>query len=348
MLELPAPPGARSLPRRFWLWLLAAGLVVWLLAVAITAVTRDTILVPTIVLVGSFLVPVTLVAFALSRRHEHRLTAEVLVLGFFAGGTLGVLLSALAETYLLPAAHGTFASVGAIEELTKGLVVVAVAGMVQTRRPRDGMILGATVGAGFASFESAGYALSAAIGHAYDHAILRIVELELYRAALAPFAHITWTALLGGALFAGARETGSLRLSRGVIATFLSVVALHGAWDASHGWAIIATRGLEGDGWTLGWPSTQVWLGTPAGSTLVQIIYTGLLLTIGLIGAARLLHRWARSGLTPLQPGKRVASQRPPACAPEPVVEPGSRPSQPPPIRRFQTVRRQQEEGEVA
>ena len=243
MLELPAPPGARSLPRRFWLWLLAAGLVVWLLAVAITAVTRDTILVPTIVLVGSFLVPVTLVAFALSRRHEHRLTAEVLVLGFFAGGTLGVLLSALAETYLLPAAHGTFASVGAIEELTKGLVVVAVAGMVQTRRPRDGMILGATVGAGFASFESAGYALSAAIGHAYDHAILRIVELELYRAALAPFAHITWTALLGGALFAGARETGSLRLSRGVIATFLA------SWPCTgHGMRATAGRSSRPEG----------------------------------------------------------------------------------------------------
>jgi protease PrsW len=294
MLELAAPPDGRPLPRRFWLWLLAAGLTVWLLAVAITSVTRDTILVPTVILIGSFLVPVTMVAFALSRRHEHHLTAEALVLGFFAGGTLGVLLSALTETYLLPSAHGTFASVGVIEELTKGLVVVAVAGMVQTRRPRDGMILGAAVGAGFASFESSGYALTAAIGHAYDHPILRIVELELYRAALAPFAHITWTALLGGALFAAARHTGSLRLSRGVIGTFLAVVALHGAWDASYGSAIIAAKGLEGDGWTLGWPNAQVWIGTPAGGTLVQILYTGLLVAIALIGATKVVRRWRR------------------------------------------------------
>jgi RsiW-degrading membrane proteinase PrsW (M82 family) len=315
MLELPAAPGVRPLPRRLWLWLLAVGLAVWLLAAAITAVTRDTILVPTVILVGSFLVPVTMVAFALSRRHEHRLSAEVLVLGFFAGGTLGVALSALTETYLLPSAHGTFAAVGAIEELTKGLVVVAVAGMVATRRPRDGMILGAAVGAGFASFESAGYALTAAIGHAYDRPILRIVELELYRAALAPFAHITWTALLGGALFAAARGTGGLRLGAGVLATFLIVVTLHGAWDASYGAAIIAARGLEGDGWTLGWPNAQVWLGTPGGGMLVQAIYTGLLVVIGLLGAGRVVRRW-RSG-------------------------------QAPPVRRAQKIRRQPE-GEVS
>jgi protease PrsW len=298
MLELPAPPGRRRVLKRPWLWLLVAGMVVWTLATAITSVTRDTILVPTVILVGSFLVPATMVAFALSRRHEQRLTAEALVLGFFAGGTIGVLLSALTETYLLPSAYGTFAAVGAIEEGTKGLVVVGVALLVQTRRPRDGIILGATVGAGFASFESAGYALSAAIGHADDHPVLRIVETELNRAALAPFGHITWTALLGGALFAAARADGSLRLSRGVIGTFAGIVALHGLWDASYGWAIIATRGLEGDGWTLGWPNTQAWIGEPTGGTLVvfQVVYTGLLVVNSLIGAVWVVRRWRRYG----------------------------------------------------
>jgi RsiW-degrading membrane proteinase PrsW (M82 family)/uncharacterized membrane protein YqaE (UPF0057 family) len=237
-----------------------------------------------------------MVAFALSRPHEHRLTAEPVVLGFLAGGTLGVVLSALAETYLLPAAHGTFVAVGAIEEATKALVVVGIAGMVATRRPRDGMILGAAVGAGFASFESAGYALTAAIGHAYDHPIQRIVELELHRAALAPFAHITWTALLGGAVFAAAQSTGSLRLSRGVIGTFVGVVALHGAWDATPGCAVIATNVLKGAGWKLGWPSTEVWIRTGPGDTLVQIVYTALLVAISLIGATWVVRRWRKPG----------------------------------------------------
>jgi RsiW-degrading membrane proteinase PrsW (M82 family) len=288
----------RPVTRRHWLWLLAAGMVIWALATAITAVTHDTILVPTVILVGSFLVPATMVAFALSRRHEHRLGANALMLGFLGGGTLGVLLSALTETYLLPSAYGTFAAVGAIEEICKGLVVVAVATVIATRRPRDGIILGATVGAGFASFESAGYAMSAAIGHADDHPILRIVQTELSRAALAPFGHITWTALLGGAIFASARATGSIRLSAGVIGTFAGIVALHGAWDASYGWAILITKGLEGDGWAFQWPNTESWIGEPTGSTAVvfQVVYTALLVVNSVIGVAWVVRRWRRYG----------------------------------------------------
>ena len=73
---------------------------------SITEVTDDTILVPTVIIVGSFLVPVTMAAFALSRRREGYLTTEEVVLGFLAAGTLGVVTTALLETYLLPAAAG--------------------------------------------------------------------------------------------------------------------------------------------------------------------------------------------------------------------------------------------------
>jgi hypothetical protein len=74
-------------------------------------------------------------------------------------------------------------------------------------------------------------------------------------------------------------------------------VALHGAWDASYGWAIMATNGLDGHGWTLGWPNTEAWIGTPAGGTLVvfQIVYTALLAAISLVGAIRAVRRWQES-----------------------------------------------------
>ena len=38
--------------------------------------------------------------------------------------------------------------------------------------------------------------------HLNGHAIADILETEAFRGILAPFGHITWTALLGGALFA--------------------------------------------------------------------------------------------------------------------------------------------------
>ena len=67
MLELPGhgrteAETTRRAPRRTWLWLLFSGAAVWALATGITALTRDTILVPTVILVGSFLVPVTVIA----------------------------------------------------------------------------------------------------------------------------------------------------------------------------------------------------------------------------------------------------------------------------------------------
>lgn len=286
------------LGRRLWLWLLATGALVWVVAAAITAITRDSILAPTVILVGSFLVPVAMVAFALSRADGRGLEAEAVLLGFVVAGTLGVVLSALTETYLLPSAIGTFVGIGLIEELTKGAVLVAVAQLVRTRDPRHGMILGATVGAGFASFESAGYALSAVIGHSADHPVRRILQTEAFRAVLAPFGHITWAALLGGALFACAAADSAFRLRPEVIWTLVGVVALHGAWDASYGGAIMAAKGLTGEGWDLAWPNTQAWIGQPTGNVLIvfQAVYDGLLAICGGVGAAWLVRRWRRYG----------------------------------------------------
>ena len=284
-----APPA----PRRFWLWLLVTGALIWAVATAITAVTEDTILVPTVILIGSFLVPICTVAFALGRADATNLSPGVLLVGFVVGGTLAMPLTALTETLLLPSQYGTFAAVGLIEETGKGLVLLVLASRVETRGVRAGMILGATVGAGFASFESAGYALSAVIGHSDDHPVIRIVGTELSRAALAPFGHITWTALLGGALLAGERL-----LDRRVLWTFLGIVALHGAWDASYGWAVILTRGLVGDGWSVGWPNTEGWVGQPAGNTLLvfNVTYTVLQLINSVIGFAWVVHRWRTRG----------------------------------------------------
>jgi RsiW-degrading membrane proteinase PrsW (M82 family) len=280
--------------------LFAAGAGVWAVAVAITVLTGDRILVPTVILVGSFIVPVTLVTFALSRLDAAaRPSADVLVLAFFGAGTLGVLSTALTETYLLPSVYGTFLGVGLIEEVGKGAVLVAVARRAPVRGVRAGIVLGATVGAGFAAFESSGYAFSALAEHADDHPALNVVETELFRAALAPCGHITWTALLGGALLA--------RRSVGI--TLAGVVVLHALWDASYGWAITLTKGLTGDGWHAAWPSTAAWVGDPTGSKLVvfQVVYDGLLVVIGLTGALWLLHRWRAS-----PPEAPAAGLRPP------------------------------------
>jgi RsiW-degrading membrane proteinase PrsW (M82 family) len=284
----------RTLPRRLWLWCFIAGAVVWAAVAGAIALTDNTIFVPNLILLGTFLVPICTVLWVLSRPREAHLSVETLVLGFLAGGTAGVVLTGTTEIYVLPDAVGRNAIVALIEEGGKALLLVGVATFVRVRVPRDGMVLGATIGAGFAAFESAGYALGAMIQYTDDHPLLNVLQTEAMRAVLAPFGHIMWTAILGGAIFASAWMTGRFRLDRHVVWAFIGVGVLHGLWDASYGWAIGIARGLGGEGWSLSWPDTEAWVGTPSGSDLFryEFVYDGMLAIIGVIGLVWAIRRW--------------------------------------------------------
>jgi protease PrsW len=295
----PAAPAYEHirLPKSLWKYVLLGGTVVWLFAALVTAITQDDILAPTVILVGSFLVPVTVVAFVLSLRPDGYLTTSEVVFGFLVAGTLAVITTALAEVYLLPEARGTFVGVGVIEETGKGLVLLAVAHTVHHREPRDGMLLGAVVGAGFASFESAGYALHTMLNHLDDHTIADILETEAFRGVLAPFGHITWTALLGGALFASSRG-GRFHLTTRLAITFAGVIALHALWDSTYGLAIMLARAVTGEGWDLVWPNAQAWITLPSSEALVwfNVFYNGLLAVNALIGLTWIVTSWRTYG----------------------------------------------------
>ena len=85
----------------------------------VTFVTGNPNLVPTLVLLGSFLVPVTFVVWAFGRRHSGEVTSELLFSTFVSGGVLGVLAASLLESYLLHPSPGLFLGVGLIEEAVK-------------------------------------------------------------------------------------------------------------------------------------------------------------------------------------------------------------------------------------
>jgi RsiW-degrading membrane proteinase PrsW (M82 family) len=305
-VEIPVVAGKRA-----WRGVLLAGLLVWVLAAGVTAVTDDAILIPTLFLIGSFLVPITLVTFALARLDDCNLTTSVVLTGFLAAGTIGVVVSAVTEIYLLPTGAGPvgnalgFFGVGLIEEVSKGAVLVAVAWRLRERTVHGGMVLGATVGAGFAAFESTGYAFYAYMQHTNDHPELSILQTEVTRAMLAPFGHLTWTALLGGALFAAsARANGGFRFTARVGWTLAGVAALHGAWDATYGWAIWITQGFIGSGWVADWPDGSYWeqVPTPKELWVFHVMYDVALALNGLVGVIWVVRSWRHGSRHAEQP----------------------------------------------
>ncbi|QNP72607.1 PrsW family intramembrane metalloprotease [Streptomyces roseirectus] len=284
------PPGYPRIRAGLWKHAFGGGLALWALTAAVTYVTGNTTLLPTLILLGSFLVPVTFVLWAYER-HGRDLGVSVLLGCFLTGGTLGVLGASLMETYLLRPSAWVFVGVGVIEEAAKlGALMLVVRRQVRLRGMRAGLVLGAAVGFGFAALESAGYAFNAAVT-AEGIDLRALVETEVLRGVLAPFGHGLWTAVAGGVLLSYRAAGGRFRLTGPVVWTFVGVSLLHALWDSTHGIAVwLVTRltsvDLERELFEVGYLADP----TRQQAHLFTLFSVGGTVCVALLGVA-----WARS-----------------------------------------------------
>jgi RsiW-degrading membrane proteinase PrsW (M82 family) len=289
-----------------WLRIFVTGLGLWVATVAVTFATGNVNLVPTIILLGSFLVPVAFVTYAFGHADEV-VTAQRIFTAFVYGGVLGVLGASVLEAALLRRPSGpAFVGVGLIEEAVKLAALWLLARRLGRYTMRDGIVLGAAVGFGFAAFESAGYAFNA-LFTAGGPSLLNLVETEVLRGILAPVGHGLWTAILGGTLFGVAARRGRLRLSRAVVGWYLVVALLHGLWDASQQIAVWLTLVLTGT--RVQWLLIQLGRAPEVTSAQVHLftaISWGLLALDALLGVLILRRRWRRA-TAPERPGTLIA-----------------------------------------
>jgi RsiW-degrading membrane proteinase PrsW (M82 family) len=230
---LHADEPARTHRHGWWWKVLLAGALLWLVTIVVTVFTQNANLVPTLILLGSFLVPFSVVLFAAERISTAFPTAALMI-AFFVGGVLGVLGASLLEAPLGAGGLLGFLLVGFIEELVKAVVLVVMGRRLVPKTARQGALLGATVGAGFAAFESAGYAFNAGLSsRGID--IVGLLQTEAIRSVLTPLGHVLWTAVLGAAIFAASRDGRHYRLTIGVIGVYVLVAVLHGLWDSMGG-----------------------------------------------------------------------------------------------------------------
>jgi RsiW-degrading membrane proteinase PrsW (M82 family) len=231
MAEEPAEEGAQSTPIRASSWwkVLLIGLALYVAALAALVLSGNPNLFPTVVMVGSFLVPVTYVSFFYERRRLSTVTMASTVLAFVYGGLLGVIAASILEPIFIRRLDVvTVFVVGLIEEFVKILGVLVVARHRRHDSELDGVILGAAAGMGFAALESMGYAFTAFLSS--GGSLSSTVAVTLLRGILSPLGHGTWTAILASVLFRESRE-GRFRIDWKVIGAYLLVVVLHGLWD---------------------------------------------------------------------------------------------------------------------
>ena len=150
---------------------------------------------------------------------------------------------------------------GVIEEAAK-LAIVILALRMMRLGPKsfllNGMLIGATIGAGFAAFESAGYAFRVLLSST------RMLDNIVLRGVLSPFSHIAWTAIAAAALW---RVSEANSFNMAMRATPGSCACSHYRWACTRygTWAPGSPRS----------PSTRCWRPSPWWR-LLSLLQTGL------------------------------------------------------------------------
>jgi len=215
--------------RQSWWRILLGAFGIYILGLILLVLTGNPILFPTVIMLGSFMVPVAFVAFFYDHRHLSSVGMGSTVLTFLYGGVLGTFAASLLEPiFILHLDFQTAFVVGLIEEFSKILGVLVIARRHRHDSEMDGLLLGAAAGMGFASFESLGYAFTAFLKSGGSLSIM--VGVMLLRGLLSPIGHGTWTAIFASVLFRESK-TGHFRINGKVIGAYLTVVILHGLWD---------------------------------------------------------------------------------------------------------------------
>lgn len=190
-------------------------------------------LIPGIIFVGSFAVPIATLVFFLEMNVPRNISIFIVMALMFAGGVASLVVTLIFFDRLdfLSKVMGA-SSAGIIEESAKILCVVLLLRKVSRYKwILNGLLIGAAIGTGFAAFESAGYALNSIV---LTHSLDQGVDIIVLRGVLAPFGHIIWTGNAAAALWlvkADKKFQWAMLKDMRFLRVFFSSVILHFLWN---------------------------------------------------------------------------------------------------------------------
>lgn len=235
-------------PWLFWRMLIF-GLMILIGFVVAYETFDNTKLIPGLIIVGAFFVPLACVALFFELNVLRNIPLYQIGKFVVAGGILSIIaaLTLYSTTKLSESFLGVTAA-GIVEEIAKVLAaVVLLKGLAQYKWILNGMLVGAAVGAGFAGFESAGYIYDVLVENSSSGTFYSVL---IQRAIFSPFCHVVWTACAVGALWrvkANRQFQWEMLLSKDFLRILSFVILLHMLWNSGFLWKfprnIILLRG---------------------------------------------------------------------------------------------------------
>ena len=234
--ETTTPPEdqiSETWPKPFlFVRVLAVMLITFFLLYVCVSAFENTNMLPGLLIIGSFAAPFSLLVFFWEINAPRNIAFYEVIKVFFIGGMISLFVSLVLFEFVTieELGYGEAILVGVIEEVGKVVAVAFFLKKVKYKYIFNGMLIGAAVGAGFAAFESAGYAFNILLGYGYD----MMLENLLLRGILAAGGHVAWAAITGAAL-AGVKGSGELSTECFTDGRFLKflilVVVPHAVWD---------------------------------------------------------------------------------------------------------------------
>ena len=208
--------------------------------------------IPGMIVVGSFAVPLSTMILFVEVNAWRNVSMYHVIQTFLVGGCASLVTTLFLFSIYSVEEMDFFGAfmVGLIEETGKAIIVYIFLKKLRKLSILSGMLVGASVGAGFAAFESAGYALqplmqflqysgyAAALGQTLDEQQMfdAIQQSIFLRGILAPGGHVAWAAISGAGLVITAKSRGlfntNLFVDSKFIRLFIIPVILHGLWDS--------------------------------------------------------------------------------------------------------------------
>ena len=216
--------------RHTWLQIFVGGLVLLYLLERTLLATQSLNYVPSVLLLGAFLVPVTFVTYLYERLPRWEVPLPPVAICFFWGGALGTVVAGSLE-YDLLRSLGVLAllSVGLIEEGAKLIFPLIFYFLGRYRSEGAGIVLGVSTAMGFAALETMGYGFMTLLQSQGN--LLLLDEVLLVRWLTSPAGHAAWSGLVCAVLWRERKRAGRVVVNGKVLGAFATAVVLHMLWD---------------------------------------------------------------------------------------------------------------------